>query len=537
MHATLSCGEALVDLLEQYGVDTVFGIPGVHTLTLYRGLERSAIRHVQPRNEQGAGFMADGYARISGRPGVCFLISGPGVTNAVTAMGQAFADSVPMLVISSDTASASQGLGQGRLHEVTDLIAVTKPVTAFSARATHVEQVPELLARAFSLFSAARPRPVHISIPIDVLHEPVDARWRPRPLPARPYPDPADVARAAALLDEAERPVIVAGGGAIAASDLTSLAEQLAAPALLTTAAKGVMADDHPLALGGMLSSPAVLRLLAEADVALVIGSELAETETFVEDLVLPPRVIRIDIDPAMINDRAPAEVGIVADAAATVSALAGASGGVRRARERVEAGVAAARAGMLEDLDLRESRHRIFLDALRAALPEHAVVVGDMCQVVYAGAFLFPVTMPGRWRYAGSYCTLGCGLPGAVGARLAAPHLPVMAIAGDGGFLFTCQELLTAVDLSLPLPVVIWNNHGYQQIRDDMIARGQRPIGVDGRNPDFAAFAAACGAGHYVVDGPRALARALDATFSGNAPALLEVEENAPWLGPVAPA
>ncbi len=533
MPTTLTCGEALVDLLGQYGVDTVFGIPGVHTLSLYRGLERSSIRHVQPRNEQGAGFMADGYARVSGRPGVCFLISGPGVTNAVTAMGQAFADSMPMLVISSDTATDSQGLGQGRLHEVTDLVAVTRPVTAFSARATHAAQVPELVARAFSLFAAARPRPVHISIPIDVLDEPVAALWRPRPLPARPRADPADITRAAALLDEAERPVIVAGGGAIGAAGLTALAEQLAAPVLATTAAKGVVADDHPLAIAGMLSSPAALELLAGADVVLVIGSELAETETFGDRLDMPGRVIRVDIDPAVINAGTAAEVGMIADAAPTVDALAGALGGVRRHRSRAEHAVVGVRASVLDHLDHREARHRIFLRALREALPDEAVIVGDMCQVVYAGAFLFPTRMPGRWRYAGSFCTLGCGLPGAIGARLAAPHLPVLAIAGDGGFQFTCQELLTAAELSQPLPVVIWNNRGYQQIRDGMVARGQRRIGVDGRNPDFAALARACGAQHFVVDGPRALGLALETTFSGHSPALLEVDEHAAWLDP----
>ncbi len=531
MNGALTCGEALVALLEQYGVDTVFGIPGVHTLALYRGLSKSSIRHVRPRHEQGAGFMADGYARVSGRPGVCFVISGPGVTNTLTPMGQAYADSIPLLVISSDTVSASQGLGQGWLHEVTDLAAVTRPVTSFSIRAEHPGQAEELVHRAFALFAGARPRPVHIAIPVDVLEAPVAAAWTPRALPSRTRPGGEDVTRAAALLDQAERPLIIAGGGAAGATRLTALAEQLAAPVLTTTAAKGVVPDSHPLALGGYLSHRPARQLVAEADVVLVLGSELAETEIFARHLDIPGRLIRCDIEARQVVDRQHAEVGIVADAASTVAALADAGGAVRRSAEQARRAVAAARETVMSGLDAREQRHRVFLEALRSSLQPDAVVFGDMCQVVYSGAFLFPVDLPGRWRYAGSYCTLGGALPGAVGARLAAPHVPVVAIAGDGGFMFTCQELVSAADLGLPVAVIIWNNDGYQQIRDDMIAHGQRPIGVDGLNPDFAALATACGARSYRVTDAASLGDALEATFTGTGPALLLVNEDDPWL------
>ncbi|WP_277344951.1 thiamine pyrophosphate-binding protein, partial [Metapseudomonas otitidis] len=195
------CAQALVQLLEGYGVDTVFGIPGVHTVELYRGLHGSRLRHVSPRHEQGAGFMADGYARASGKPGVCFIITGPGMTNILTAMGQAYADSVPMLVISTTSRREHQALGHGYLHELPDQRAMVAGVCAFSHTLQRPDELPEVLARAFGLFRCARPRPVHIEIPLDVLEMPADGLdLRPRPLPEAAAPAPAAVAEAAAVL-------------------------------------------------------------------------------------------------------------------------------------------------------------------------------------------------------------------------------------------------------------------------------------------------------------------------------------------------
>lgn len=213
---TLTAGQALVRLLANYGVDTVFGIPGVHTLELYRGLPGSGIRHVLTRHEQGAGFMADGYARVSGKPGVCFVITGPGVTNVATAIGQAYADSVPLLVISSVNHSASLGKGWGCLHETQDQRAMTAPITAFSALALSPEQLPELIARAYAVFDSERPRPVHISIPLDVLAAPVAHDWSAAVArrPGRGVPCSEALRAAAERLAAARRPMLIAGGGA-----------------------------------------------------------------------------------------------------------------------------------------------------------------------------------------------------------------------------------------------------------------------------------------------------------------------------------
>ena len=223
-----SCGEALMHLLEAYGVTTVFGIPGEHTLELYRGIEKSNVRAVTPRNEQGASFMADGYARVTGNPGVCTIITGPGVTNAATGIGQAYADSIPMLVISSANDSPSLGKGWGRLHETTDLCAITRPITAFSAMVHDPVEVPELIAQAFTVFRSRRPRPVHIAIPIDVMEMPVTDDWQPYELPDLPIPGSAVIESAAQLLAESASTVMMVGGGAQHAStEVTQLAERL----------------------------------------------------------------------------------------------------------------------------------------------------------------------------------------------------------------------------------------------------------------------------------------------------------------------
>lgn len=277
MKSEQTCGEALIRLLTDYGVDTVFGIPGAHTLDIYRGISNSNVRHVQAKNEQGAGFMADGYARISGKPGVCTLITGPGVTNVSTPIGQAFADSIPMLVISSENATHTLGKGWGCLHEITNQQAVTEPLTALSATALAPDDVPELIGQAFSIFSSGRRRPVHISIPVDVLAMPASGDWTERRMPNHGAPGAAAIEAAAAELRQAERPAILLGGGAIAArgSSIAQLAQLIGAGIVPSNAGKGIVPDSHPLNLGtSMIKSP-TQAFVAQCDVVLALGTEL----------------------------------------------------------------------------------------------------------------------------------------------------------------------------------------------------------------------------------------------------------------------
>ena len=276
-----TCGEVLVGLLESYGVSCVFGIPGVHTIELYRGLPATRIRHVTPRHEQGAGFMADGYARTTGKPGVCLIITGPGMTNIATAMGQALADSIPMLVISSVNRTPELGLGEGRLHEMPNQRATMSGISVFSHTLMRVDELPQVLARAFTVFGSERPGPVHLEIPLDVLVSPADhLDQTPYTLPLPPAASSEAIRQASQLLTQAKRPLIAIGGGSIkAASQLLALAEKIGAPVVNTVNAKGVMPYSHPLAVGGSGSCPAIRTEFKQADVVLAVGTEFAATD------------------------------------------------------------------------------------------------------------------------------------------------------------------------------------------------------------------------------------------------------------------
>ena len=527
----LNVGEASIRLLQAYGVDTVFGIPGVHTLEFCRGLNRSSIRHVQARNEQGAGFMADGYARASGKPGVALLISGPGVTNALTAIGQAWADSIPMLVLSADNPSHTLGKGWGCLHEVPGLTETTAPLTAFSATAMSAEEVPMLFARAFSVFSSERPRPVHIAIPIDVLEMPATGDWQPIELPQRHAPTAQKIERACELLRGATQPMICVGGGARLASEaITDIAERLGAAVISSINGKGIVPGTHPLSLGGGVVRAEVQRYLKNADVVLAVGTELSEVDAFEGPLEIDGKIIRIDIDTRKMNDLYPAEVALLGAARASCEAIARELGEVS-ARDETADEVAAIKRAFRRRLDDSQRRHCKLLDLLREILAEDTRVMGDVCQLVYTGAFAFDVSAPGLWNYPGGYCTLGSALPDAIGASLACPGQPVVALAGDGGFMFTVQELVTAAELGLALPIILWNNMGLKQIQDDMKLREIELVGVTGINPDFMQLAQACRCRAVRAENVAQIRSAVSDAFAADRPTLIEVREQDAWL------
>ena len=524
-----SIGGFVIRLLEAHGVEIVFGIPGVHTLELYRGLEGSSIRHVLVRHEQGAGFAADGYGRVTGKPGVCLLISGPGVTNAATPMGQAYSDSVPMIVISSTCSTGSLGRGWGMLHEATDQRAASAPLTAFSRTAFSAEDVSDALDQAFALFSAARPRPVHIEIPIDVLSRSCNVKASVAEPAAAPEASEDEIGQAAEMLGAAKSPMIVVGGGARGAGRaIAGIAERCGAAILTTVAAKGCVPDAHPLHLGCLLSCAAGRALLAEADTVLALGTELAETDTWVERLEFGGGLIRVDIDAAKLGDRYPASLAIHADAGATAARIAAALESDRPAprRAEAEARIARIRAQILDGPGELAARHQAVLDVLRAALPEDGVVVTDMTQIAYAGHVGYPVSRPDCWLHPNGYGTLGYALPAAIGAKLGAPERPVVALVGDAGLLFTVQELATAVDEGLCLPILLWNNDGLGQIRDDMIAKGIAEIGVSPRNPDFIALGRAFGCRTAAPDTPAKLRPALEDALAHSGPTLIEMRD-----------
>ncbi|SAL65391.1 glyoxylate carboligase [Caballeronia arvi] len=536
-----TCGEALVTLLETYGVQYVFGIPGVHTVELYRGLARSSIRHVTPRHEQGAGFMADGYARVTGKPGVCFIITGPGMTNIATAMAQAYADSIPMLVISSVNARGQLGNGDGRLHELPSQREVFSGLAAFSHTLLDAAELPQVLARAFAVFESARPRPVHIEIPLDVIVSPASAM---KPAPAvrasKPTAHPAALASAVDLLADAQRPLILAGGGAAhAAVELRELAERLQAPVALTTNAKGLLPCGAPLLIGSTQSLPPTRAMIREADVVLAVGTELGETDydvVFDGGFAIAGQLIRIDIDAQQAMRNAHPDIAIVGDAREALSALS------TRLHERPirpaspdwgAARVKAVRDAVMTSCDAAMRSQKRFIDTIVGALPD-VIIAGDSTSPVYAGNFLHDAPTPRSWFNSSTgYGTLGYGLPAAIGAKLAARERPVVCLIGDGGLQFTLPELASAVEARVPVIVLLWNNFGYGEIRKYMDQRDISPVGVDIYTPDFMALASAFGCEATRADDPSTLDAELRRAVSREVPTVIEIRE-ADWFARV---
>lgn len=523
-----------MQLLADYGVDTVFGMAGTMTVELYRGIGRSGIRHVQCRNEQGASLMADGYARATGRPGVCTIIAGPGVTNAATGIAQAYCDSQPMLVLSGACLTRSQGKGWGAIHELGDQAAVTAGFTAFSAMVRYPEELPELLARAYGLFRGSRPRPVHLSLPRDVLPETVAVGWKTRRAPSLPMPDPAAIEEAAERLARARHPLILVGGGAVGTGKpLREIAERIGAPVLATNAGKGILPESHPLSLGCSIVQPASQAALASADVVLLVGSQVAPGDHFLHHLDIKGEIVRIDIDPTELTALYPAAVPIQADARAAMSTLASAlarrepsatrAHGAQRVRAVLDANAAA-----LTEL---ERTHARLWKTLRAALPADAIVMGDATQLVYTGSFAMPMELERCWYYSGTYCALGVALPMAIGAKIGAPQRPVIAVAGDGGFMFTVNELATAVEERLALPVIVWNNDALNAIVEQMDLRSIPRIGVEPKSPDFLGLGRSLGCHATRPASAEDLAQAVRTALAADCPTLIEVRQDSAWL------
>lgn len=531
-----TCGEALMHLLGKYGVSIVFGIPGEHTLELYRGIEGSNVRAVTPRNEQGASFMADGYARVTGKPGVCTIITGPGVTNAATGIGQAYADSIPMLVISSANDSLSLGKGWGRLHETTDLCAITRPITAFSAMVHDPSEVPELIAQAFTVFHSRRPRPVHIAIPIDIMEMPVEEDWQICQISDIPVPTQTSIQAAVELLAKASTPIMMVGGGAQHASkEVTELAELLNIGVIASNAGKGIVADSNKLSLGGGVISPAVQAYLGQADVILAIGTEIAEADSFIYNMPVNGDVIRVDIDPARFNDAFPATVAVQGDAGAACEfllaelnsrSLDGAARNVIKELEQV-------RANQIRDYTIIERQHIVLLNILREQLPDDTIIMGDIAQIVYTGTAAMKTELPRTWFYPAGFGTLGCAVPGAIGAKLAKPDTKVIALVGDGGIMFTMNEIATAVEEQLSIAIIVWHNHGYAMIRDGMVKRGIPEIGVNPEAPDFIKMAEAFGCPGTRITGESSFVQALENAFEHQGPSIIVVMEDDDWLTP----
>jgi acetolactate synthase-1/2/3 large subunit len=524
MTALRTVGERLAEGLAARGVDVIFGIPGVHTIELYRGLADGRIRHVTPRHEQGAGFMADGYARVTGKPGVACVITGPGLLNALTAMAQAREDSVPMLVISGVNQRDSLGKGLGFLHELPDQAGMVRPLCPTETLMDPAD-LGAMLDRAFAAMLGARPQPVHIEIPTDVMKLPLGPLPPPAALPRPPAASAAELATAADLLNRAQRPLILAGGGMRFAEEaLRDLAEALDAPVILTTNARGLL-DGHPLAVPVSPTLETARDLIRGADAILALGTELGPTDY---DMYFNGRlpdlsgIIRVDVCPLQLA-RHPCRLPVRAEAGAFATALAplvaGRGDGAARAARTVAAALPE-----LAAVEVEMPGAQAMVGAIRAGAPG-AILVGDSTQPIYAANLFYQHDRPaGYFNAATGFGALGYGPGAAIGAAIGAPGVPVVCLIGDGGLQFSPAELRAARDENLPVTFVVWNNAGYREIARAMIEAQTKVVGCDPSPLDLAAFAQACGLPYSCVpQEPAALRDALATPTQG--PRLIEVQ------------
>ena len=517
-------GVGMARALRAHGVTTVFGIPGVHNVELYRGLETAGITHILARHEQGAGFMADGYARATGKPGVAFVITGPGLTNIMTPMGQAYSDSVPMLVVSSCLPKVAEISGQ--LHEMRDQSGAAATVCDWSIEVEDGPAAFEALNQAFAEFPSARARPKHISVPIDILGGPGARIPAPLTVPTKPQATPEQLTDLVARLEGAEKPLFIFGGGAVEASEAANQLVQKTKAAVFTTfAGRGVIDPDYPLLFGSTLSKPDGAAMVGQADLVVVVGSEMAQVDLWRNQLGHRAQMVRIDIDPVVLSDQHGADVKILADATPLLAALndqlaAGQS-------EWRSSAAAESRAQFRAQADADRPGILPYVDTMQAVLPADALIYSDMTQFAYVAKETYQMAQTKCWHHPFGFGTLGYAMPAAIGGKIGCPDRDVVAIAGDSGFQYTLSQLGLAAELSLCLPIVLWDNGKLGEIEDCMIRAQIAPNAVVAKNPDFHLLARAYGVGYDRPSTPAEFQTALRAALKTERPTIIHLSPN----------
>jgi acetolactate synthase-1/2/3 large subunit len=526
-------GEAIVESLLAHGVDTVFALPGVQTYYFFDALFRAQdrIRVVAPRHEQGAAYMAFGYAKSTGKPGVYSVVPGPGMLNSTGALCTAYGASTPVICITGQVPSEFIGLGKGHLHELPDQLATMRTLTKWAARIDHPGEAPALVAEAFRQATGGRPRPVALEIPWDVceMKAPVVVSPPAEQLPL--VPDPDQIARAAALLRSARSPMIIAGGGAVHASqEILQLAEILQAPVVSLRGGRGIVSDEHYLGF----SCAAGYQRCRETDVVVGIGSRLELLWFRWPDCPPGLQLITLDIDPRHAV-RMRSAVGIVGDAKVSTAELAAVLERTSTVRPSRRDEFTRIKQATLSEIQ-RVRPYVQYLQAIREVLPRDGFLVEEICQAGFAACYAFPVYEPRKFVTGGHQGTLGFGFPTALGVKVANPGKAVVSITGDGGFQFGLQELATAVQYGIAVVVIVFNNHAYGNVRRDQerLFAG-RTLASELRNPDFVALAASYGMCGYRVNTPEELRAVLERALGEAAPALIEVPVNdrnepTPW-------
>ena len=521
--ARMTTARAIVRSLVANGVDTVFGLPGVQLDALFNALhdERTRIRVIHPRHEQAAAYMALGYAQASSKIGAYVVVPGPGILNTTAALATAYSTCTPVLAITGQLPSHAIGQGYGLLHEIPDQLSILRGLTKWAERIEHPTQAAALMHTAFHQLRAGVPRPVAIESPMDVLGLEADIDGIEAAPGAAPIaPDTGAIEDAAKLIAAAERPVIVAGGGALHAGEaLREVAEKLQAPVIVHRMGRGILDDRHPLSV----TQPAGARLWKHADVVLAVGTRFKHYRTAWGAAGLA--TVRIDIDPAQMHRLGRPDVPILADARLALEALAGAFGRFVEKRASRSGEVDGIKAAVHREMQAKAGAQIEFLDALRAALPEDGIFVDEMTQIGYVAQSAFPVHAARTFISSGYQGTLGAGFPTALGVQVACPDRAVLSINGDGGFMFNAQELSTAVQQALGVVVVVFEDGAYgnvKRMQEDLY--GGRVIASELRNPDFVKLAESFGAAGVRVDTPDALRDAVAAAWGRRIPTVVSV-------------
>ena len=529
--AELNGGEVLIRCLEQQGVTHVFGIPGDVTVPIYEALQQSNLVHITTRHEQGAGFMADGYARASRQPGVAVVISGPGVTNIATAMGEAYTDSVPLLVLSADVATTDYGKDADFNHEIRDQQSLTAGICAKSIRIQSIKDIPISVNDAFDHFRTRWPQTIHIGIPTDILEESGSVDIPPCTQTSPTVPELDQVQRAADILRSADSPMMILGGGSYRARHVTpTLAECIGALVVTTMNGKGSFPNDHELYIGAGFHFSSIIDALNNSDVILAVGTQLGRSDFAAASVVdLLPQyamqekpLIRVDVTPSQLHANIPAAVELLGDSKTTINALLGQIATGKEFRSRAPA-QHIKKAVKAQARELGE-KYEPWLKAVRKSLPNDGIIAIDSTLIAYLGFPFIDIPPEGSWLYPSAFGTLGYSLPAAIGAKIAQPDRPAIAIIGDGGFLFTCTELLTAVENGIGLPVLVWNDRGFGTIRQGMTNRGMSPLGVDFSIPDLAHLASGLGCRYENPKTTDELANCIRVALGQSAPTIIEV-------------
>jgi acetolactate synthase-1/2/3 large subunit len=530
-----SGGEAIVSGLVAHGVDTVFGLPGAQIYGLFDGFHQAQLKVIGARHEQACGYMAFGYARSSGRPGVFSVVPGPGVLNAGAALLTAFGCNEPVLCLTGQVPTQFLGKGRGHLHEMPDQLATLRTFVKWADRIEYPGNAPALVSRAFQEMLSGRRGPVALEMPWDVFTQraEVGAAKPFDPFPA-PHPDPDRIKAAAALIAGSKTPMIFVGSGAVeAGEEILELAEMIDAPVVAFRSGRGIVSNAHELGL----TMAAAYRLWPQTDLMIGIGTRMELPASGFRWPFQPQglKSIRIDIDPSEMRRLTP-DAAVVADAQAGTRALLAAVGKAGFSKTSGRRGaIGDASAAALQEIQ-KVQPQMAYLNILREVLPANAIVTDELSQVGFASWYGFPVYEPRTFISSGYQGTLGAGFPTALGAKVANPDRPVVAITGDGGFMFGVQELSTAVQYKIGVVTLVFNNNAYGNVRRDQRERFDgRVVASDLVNPDFLKLAESFGLGAARVTSPDHFRPALEKALAHGGPYLIDIEvptdsEVSPW-------